>query len=359
LRASVAILAVAALLLLGGAAQAAPPSLQLIEAAHDLSSPVFVASTSADPAAIYVVEQTGKIQRVVGDVTDSVPFLDISSTVHFEDDQGLLSMAFSPSYARDRRFFVDYVGDGQKITVAEFKARPGKPPKRVKTLFRIVHRMHQYHYGGQLQFGPDGRLYVSLGDSGCCGDPDNSAQNPKDKFGKLLRAAPPFAKWQIAGYGFRNPWRFSFDSATGDLYVADVGQDAWEEVDYRAVADLPTPANYGWSRYEGSHDYNTSRTVNPGPPTPLVFPIQEYAHGSGDCAITGGYVYRGTAMADEVGRYFYADFCTGTVWSMAAGGGDNRVESITVNAPSSFGVDTNGELYVAALGEGKVYRLSE
>jgi glucose/arabinose dehydrogenase len=226
----------------------------------------------------------------------------------------------------------------------------------------VAHPTFSNHNGGQVVFGPDGMLYAGFGDGGSGGDPRNNAQNPAQKLGKLMRAAgPSFTSWAIAGDGFRNPWRFAFDSATGDLYIADVGQNEWEEVDYRAAADLPTPANYGWSRYEGTHDYNTSIVLNP--PSPLVQPILEYDHSTnGDCAIIGGYVYHGSAMVDEVGRYFYTDLCTGAVRTMVVSGGvatDNRTENITVSSPSSFGLDAAGELYVASLGDGKVYRISE
>jgi hypothetical protein len=205
-------------------------------------------------------------------------------------------------------------------------------------------------------------LYAGLGDGGGGGDPLGSGQNPSAKLGKLLRAAgPSFRTWEIAGYGLRNPWRFAFDRGTGDLYIGDVGQSQREEIDYRSATDLATPANYGWNRYEGTLDYKPTTILNPPdtPSTPLVFPVQEYDHAGGGCAVIGGYVYRGSAMPDEVGRYFYSDLCAGTVWSIAAGGGDNRVEAITVNTPSSFGQDAAGELYLVSLGDGKVYRFTE
>jgi glucose/arabinose dehydrogenase len=229
-------------------------------------------------------------------------------------------------------------------------------------LLTVNHSKFDNHNGGDLAFGPDGKLYAGIGDGGGGGDPLHSGQTPTSNLGKLLRAAgPTFKSWQVAGYGLRNPWRYAFDSATGDLYIGDVGQGEREEVDYRAAANLATPANYGWNRYEGTRDYDTGTVLDPAdsPATPLIFPVQEYDHSNGDCAIIGGYVYRGSAMADEVGRYLYADLCSGRVWSMAAGGGDNRLESVTVNTPSAFGTDAAGELYVVSLGDGKIYRLAE
>jgi glucose/arabinose dehydrogenase len=355
-------------LLIGGSAAAAQPALELVDLGPSFSSPVAVTSTTADSNAIYVVEQSGVVQRVVGGVTDATPFLDISKKVRCCGEQGLLSIAFSPNYATDKLVYAFYVSKSRQVTVSQFsmagptskaKNKP-KPPKET-ALLKISHKQFDNHNGGDLAFGSDGMLYAGVGDGGGGGDPLGSGQNPKSKLGKLLRAAgPKFRTWEIAGFGLRNPWRFSFDT-NGDLYIGDVGQGAVEEVDYRSVANMPTPANYGWNRYEGSQDYSTGTTLNPPdtPSAPLVSPVQEYTHDDGDCSIIGGYVYRGSVMTNEVGRYFYSDLCTGKVWSLAAGGGDNRLESVTVNTPSSFGVDAAGELYVASLGDGKVYRLAE
>jgi len=373
-----------AMLLLGGSAGAASPALHLVEAGSGFSSPVYVASTSADPAAIYVVEQRGVVQRVVGGVKDAKPFLNISGKVRFVGEQGLLSIAFSPAYATDRMLYVCYVTrKKQQVVVSRIAIQPassrvakgkdgegggrggkggkGTDPKET-ILLAVSHKAFDNHNGGQLVFGPDGRLYVGVGDGGGAGDPLRSGQNPRSALGKVLRAGgPSFSSWEIAGYGLRNPWRFSFDAGSGDLYIADVGQGQREEIDYRSAASVATPANYGWSRYEGNADYNTAIALDPpdAPGTPLVFPVQEYDHSGGDCAVIGGYVYRGSTMPAEVGRYFYADLCSGKMWSMAAGGGDNRLESVTVGSPTSFGVDVAGEVYVTSAADGKVYRLAE
>jgi len=385
LRRSVLPIGVIALLLLGGSAGAVTPPLQLVAAGSGFSSPVSLASTAADPTAIYVVEQGGRVKRVVNGITDAKPFFDISKNVRKSGEQGLLSIVFSPTYAVDHTFYAFYVNKKRQVTVSQFAPQKktkgkdgrgdggkgdgggkggggGKSSLKETVLLTVNHSSFDNHNGGQLAFGPGGDLYAGLGDGGGGGDPFGSGQNPNSKLGKLLRAAgPTFKTWQVAGYGLRNPWRYSFDGANGDLYIGDVGQGSIEEVDYRTAANLATPANYGWNRYEGTQDYAPGTVLNPAdsPATPLVFPVQQYDHSSGDCAIIGGYVYRGAAMTDEVGRYFYADLCSGRVWSMAAGGGDNRLESVTVNTPSSFGTDSAGELYVVSLGDGKIYRLSE
>ena len=377
-----ALAAAVALLLLGGSAAAVTPTLQLVQAGSGFSSPVSMASTSADPTAIYVVEQGGRVRRVVNGVTDAKPLLDISKNVRTRGEQGLLSIAFSPAYATDHTFYAFYVSKKKLVTTSQFvllKKSKGKTGKngqdgdgkgggrsvgrfKETVLLTVNHSKFDNHNGGDLAFGPDGKLYAGIGDGGGGGDPLHSGQTPTSNLGKLLRAAgPTFKSWQVAGYGLRNPWRYAFDSATGDLYIGDVGQGEREEVDYRAAATLATPANYGWNRYEGTRDYDPGTLLDPAdsPATPLVFPVQEYDHSNGDCAIIGGYVYRGSAMADEVGRYLYADLCSGRVWSMAAGGGDNRLEAVTVNTPSAFGTDAAGELYVVSLGDGKIYRLAE
>jgi glucose/arabinose dehydrogenase len=354
----------AALLFLAGSARATLPQLVLTPAAENLDQPVYVASTPADSGALYVVEKVGVIERVVNDVTDPTPFLDISKKVGTAEERGLLSMAFSPTYAQDGLYYIYYTDHGGTIHIAQCH-KQGKKTK-IKDLLRIKHPQFANHNGGQLQFGPDGDLYAGVGDGGSGGDPPNNAQNPTKLLGKLLRAAPPFKEWQIAAYGLRNPWRFSFNSANGDLWIGDVGQDTWEEVDYRSESDLPTQVNFGWSRWEGNHDYNTGIALTPTPGG-YIGPVFEYDHAThNDCAVIGGYVYHGSGsplMPDEVGRYFFTDLCTGQIRTLSAPGGvlsDERDENApTVNQPVAFGVDASGELYVVSIGDGTVYRLSE
>ncbi len=312
---------------------------------------------------LYVVERTGKVWVLLnGTRRRADPFADFSGFVDSSlDDNGLLSIAFSPNYASNHLLYVDYTdgGAGGNIRVDEFRSDGTHVIMSSQRHILAVFDPIEDHFGGQLQFGPDGKLYVSVGDGGCCGDPLGTGQ-PMDTFlGKLLRTANPTASsptWEIVANGLRNPWRFSFDRQTGDLFLADVGQDAWEEVDYRPHANLN--ANFGWSRYEGRHDYNTAVALQG--PFPLVYPVAEYSHSQG-CAITGGYVYRGFQVISARGRYFYADFCNGTFWSFVLQNGlasGLRRETFHVTNPTSFGQDSRGELYVVNL-NGQVFKLSQ
>jgi glucose/arabinose dehydrogenase len=210
------------------------------------------------------------------------------------------------------------------------------------------------HNGGQLQFGPDKKLWVGMGDGGSQGDPQDNGQNPQSRLAKLLRTNPLSVRWEIAAYGLRNPWRFSFDRATGDLYIGDVGADQWEEVNYRRRG--AAPANFGWARYEGREQVKSTEL---NPPEPLVFPVFVYSHERG-CSITGGYVYRGSRVPQARGRYFIGDYCSEVVWSLKVVDGkavDVRIEPFTVEGLSSFGEDARGELYLVSHG-GSIYRLS-
>jgi glucose/arabinose dehydrogenase len=234
-------------------------------------------------------------------------------------------------------------------------------PGTAKPLLRVAHREFSNHDGGQLQFGPDGRLYAGTGDGGSGGDPHNHSQNLSSHLGKLLRlnVNKRGAHWQIAGYGLRNPWRFSWDRATRDLYIGDVGQDTWEEVDVRTPRQQRVLNNYGWRVWEGRSRYSPGQHVNPH--GKLVFPIVTYKHVNGNCSITGGYVYRGKAVPAARGRYFYGDYCTGDIWSLRAVGAKlkagPRREQMHVSSLSSFGEDAAGELYATSL-DGSIYKLT-
>jgi glucose/arabinose dehydrogenase len=328
--------------------------------ASGFDSPVFVTATPSEARTLYVVEQPGLIHVLVNGKLRAKPFLDIRSMVRSGGEQGLLSMAFHPNYKRNHRFFVYFNDQSGDVRVYEFRSNGTVGLRRTaRALLRVPHREFDNHDGGQLQFGPDGRLYAGTGDGGSGGDPHNHAQNLSSRLGKLLRlnVNRRGAKWQIAGYGLRNPWRFSWDRATRDLYIGDVGQGEWEEVDVRTPAQQGFLNNYGWRVWEGRSRYESGQGTNSR--GKLVFPIVVYNHDVG-CSITGGYVYRGRSVPAARGRYFYGDYCSGRIWSLRAVRGklqNNRLEPFRVPSLSSWGQDASGELYAVSL-EGRIYKLS-
>jgi glucose/arabinose dehydrogenase len=340
---------------------AAQQQLRFRPFASGLDSPVFVGSTPSEPGKLYVVEQPGLILVLVNGKLRTQPFLDIRRLVRSGGEQGLLSIAFHPKYAKNHRFFVYFNDKSGDVRVFEFRSNGTVGlPGTAKSLLRVGHREFSNHDGGQLQFGPDGRLYAGTGDGGSGGDPHNHAQNLSSRLGKLLRlnVDKRGARWQIVGYGLRNPWRFSWDRLTRDLYIGDVGQGEWEEVDVRTPAQQRGLNNYGWRVWEGRSRYTSGQRVNRR--GKLVSPIVVYSHNTGGCSITGGYVYRGSAVPAARGRYFYGDYCTGTIWSLRAFKGKLRgvrKEPFKVPSLSSFGQDAAGELYATSL-DGTVYRLS-
>ncbi|TML19322.1 MAG: PQQ-dependent sugar dehydrogenase [Actinobacteria bacterium] len=325
--------------------------------ASGFTQPTFVASTPAEPRRLYVVEQAGRIRYLVGRRIAGT-FLDIRSRVASGGERGLLSIAFSPNYRQDHRFYVDYTDRNGDTRVVEFRSRNGKAILSSARQILYVKQPYPNHNGGQLEFGPDGLLYVGMGDGGSAGDPGNRAQNLSIRLGKLLRIDPlkRGAGWQTVGYGLRNPWRFSFDRATGDLYIADVGQSAWEEIDFRSRAQIGRLANYGWRVYEGRARYAGGAPNSRGD---LVFPVSAYSHDEG-CSVTGGYVYRGHAVPSAAGRYYFGDWCSGTIWSLRIEDGralDLRKEDARIGQLTSFGEDAAGELYAASGGSGRIYRV--
>ena len=332
-----------------------PLRLKLTPVATGLESPVDVTSTRSEPDRLYVVEQPGRIRTIVDGKLSPEPFLDITSDVQAGGEQGLLSVAFHPDYESNRLFYVDYTDLNGDTRVVEFQARDGAAPERKRELL-FVDQPYANHNGGQLAFGPDGRLYVGMGDGGGGGDPEERAQNLGERLGKLLSLDVDKAgsDWRIDGYGLRNPWRFSFDRETGDLWIGDVGQGEWEEIDY-TPRESPGLENYGWDVYEGTHRFEDK---DPNPKGRLIMPVAEYSHDHG-CSVTGGFVYRGAAIPAAQGRYFYGDYCSGNVWSLALG--DGRASEVTrhriqVPALSSFGEDAAGELYLVSI-EGNLFRL--
>ena len=365
----------------GGDDAVAPPdggsgevTLRAQQVVEGLSSPVFLTAPSGD-ARLFVVEQPGRIRIVKSGALVATPFLDITSRVVTGGERGLLSMSFDPSYAANGRFYVYYTGAQGDIFVDRFtvSSNPDVANLASDRVITIQHRANTNHNGGLLLFGPDGMLYLGVGDGGGAGDVPNNAQNTEVLLGKILRlnvaslpytipSGNPFVGQagadEIWAYGLRNPWRYAFDvptdGASPKLYIADVGQGAREEVD---VADASAAGrNYGWRLMEGTQCYNPSSGCSQ---TGLTMPVLEYDHGQG-CSITGGFVYRGAAIPDIRGHYFYSDYCSGFVRSFRLSGGaavDQKEWSVgSVGGVTSFGVDGAGELYVLS-SNGRVYRL--
>jgi glucose/arabinose dehydrogenase len=323
------------------------------------SDPVHVSAPANKPGWLYVVEQAGRIRLAVNGRYRSAPFLDIRRLVRSGGEQGLLSVAFHPQFGKNKRFFVDYTDVNGHTRVVEYRSNAAgtQALTRTRKQWLFVAQPYANHNGGQVAFGPDGRLYVGMGDGGSGGDPQNRAQNMGTLLGKLVRINVGVSKPnpQIAALGTRNPWRFSFDRANGDLYLADVGQNAWEEIDWLPRAQLTELTNFGWDAYEGRARFESKE---PNPLGRLVFPVHVYGRGDG-CSVTGGFVYRGPAVPEARGRYFFGDFCSGTIWSLVMSGGratDVRREGTRVGSLSSFGEDARGELYATSL-DGRVYRL--
>jgi glucose/arabinose dehydrogenase len=310
---------------------------------------------------LYVAEQDGRVRVAVRGRFRPRPFLDLRSKVLLGDEQGLLSIAFHPAYARNRLLYVDYIDRANRTRIVEYRAsRDGLSalPQTARVLFTVKQPGAQ-HKGGQLAFGPDGRLYFSLGDGECCDDPENRAQDLAQPFGKLFRlsTAARGSKPELVAYGLRNAWRFSFDRANGDLYIGDVGAGLREEVDFVPRAELGQLANFGWDAWEG-HEVKEDKPTNAQ--GRLVFPVYEYSHENDNCSITGGFVYRGSAVPAARGRYFFGDYCTGAIWSLRMAGGaatDVRREASTLRGLSSFGEDARGELYALTI-DGGVFRLA-
>jgi glucose/arabinose dehydrogenase len=341
-----------------GGAPAGPQAatLGLQRVATGLDGPLHVAAPRTEPGRIYIVEQVGRIRVVEGGRLRAEPFLDIRTLVQSGGEQGLLSIAFHPQYRTNRLFYVQYTDVDGNTRIVEYRSngRRALPGTRRQLFFQ--RDPYANHNGGGLVFGPDGKLYGSVGDGGAGGDPENRAQNPASLFGKLFtidvnrRGARP----QIVALGLRNPWRFSFDRATGDLYIGDVGQSSREEIDYTPRSS-PGLENYGWDVYEGSARFEDKKPSGGR----LVFPIAEYGRSEG-YSVTGGFVYRGRAIPALRGRYLYGDFGSGTIWSLRVVKGkatEKRREAIRVESLSSFGEDAAGELYATSL-SGTVYRIT-
>lgn len=315
---------------------------------------------------LFVLEKAGRIRVLQNGQLLDQPFLDISNRVGSSgNEQGLLGLAFHPQYAQNGRFFVNYTDNNGDTVIARYQVSSdpnvADPNSEVKLLG--VDQPFANHNGGVLAFGPDGYLYAGLGDGGSQGDPYGNAQNTKVLLGKILRldvgSAEPYAVPsdnpfgnEVWAYGLRNPWRLSFDKLTGDLYIGDVGQNTWEEIDYLPKGSAGG-TNFGWNLREGAHDYNSSASSD------LTEPVAEYSHQEGGCSVTGGYVYRGS-MPEWNGIYLYGDYCTGIIWGLihSNDGWQKQLLFDTDFTITSFGQDENGEVYLVS-DNGGVYRLAK
>jgi glucose/arabinose dehydrogenase len=350
------LVSILALATTSGSALGAENAFRRVVVTSGLEEPVQVTSTRSEPRRLYVAEQRGTVRVVDRGRLRAGFFLDIQGRTESSGEQGLLGLAFDPKYASNRFVYVNYTDNDGDTHVVRYRTNGTRVlPASARELFRLD-QPYANHNGGGLAFGPDGSLYVGTGDGGSGGDPENRAQNMESRFGKMLRfdVRRPGSDPEIVALGLRNPWRYSFDRRTGDLYIGDVGQGDWEEIDYRPRSSSGL-VNYGWDVLEGSHSFEAKE---PGPGR-LVGPIYEYSHDRG-CTVVGGYVYRGSARPSQRGRYTFGDYCSGVVWSLAVSGGKARavrVEPFRIPSLTSFGEDAAGELY-ATSHEGVLYRIS-
>ena len=368
-------------------------AIKAVLVASGLNHPTYVTAPPLDPNRLFIVEQPGRVRLVKNGALQTTVFLDIQSKVESGGtEQGLLSVAFHPDFETNGFFYVNYtsqangtIGDGDTV-VARYHATPtaDQADPLSEQLVFTVHQPFSNHNGGLNLFGPDGMLYVGMGDGGSGGDPMGNGQSDASNLGKLLRvdvSTLPATPQRFAK-GLRNPWRYAFDRATGDLYIADVGQNLFEEIDFVPAASLTSGLNYGWNIMEGFHCFNPANFAMPLSTctmTGLTPPVLDYCHSTSQngctaaeamhptgCSITGGFVYRGCRMPDLRGRYFYSDFCSGFIRSLRAGDPGTAQDHTAALFPggplnvSSFGLDARGELYVAHLGggsDGAVYEI--
>ncbi|MEA2624114.1 MAG: hypothetical protein QOD06_159 [Candidatus Binatota bacterium] len=375
-----------AALAMAGAANA---GVGLEPVASGFKLPLYVTHAGDGSGRIFVVEKAGVVRIVSAGAVRPTPFVDLRAIVGSTGgEQGLLGMAFHPDYPHNGAVFVSYTDKNGDSAIARYRVRGDDPNALDVSSAQVILTLDQpysNHNGGGIAFGPDGYLYVGFGDGGSGGDPHGNGQNTLTLLGDLLRIdvnvptgyaipltnphrANPFAKPEIWASGLRNPWRFSFDRETGDLWIGDVGQYSWEEIDFQPAAS-PGGENYGWDFFEGDHPYQLMPPETPPdtvppetvPPLRFVFPVAEYDHSEG-CSVIGGYVYRGAAVPSLSGAYVFSDVCSGTMWTLRPGtaGPWTRSEVLqTKIRTSSFGEDEAGELYVTDFYAGTVSRFVE
>lgn len=336
-------------------------------------SPVEI--TNAGDTRLFVVQKGGLIRILNADGTvNATPFLNLSSLVTTNSERGLLGLAFHPNYATNGYFFVNYTNLAGNTVIARYTVSATNPniANTSETVLMTITQPFSNHNGGTLKFGSDGYLYIGMGDGGSGGDPGNRAQNINENLGKMLRidvnvsAAPFYASPssnpyvgvagndEIWAIGLRNPWKFSFNRLNGDLWIADVGQDAIEEIN-KVVSPLPNSGiNFGWRCYEGNSTYNASGCA---PSSTMRFPFVQYARFGGACSVTGGYYYSGTAYPNFQNKYFFTDYCDNKIRMVDNAGVITTTASFSGNNFVTFGEDVNGELYIAGITSGTVYKI--
>ena len=378
-------------------------SISVEKIASNFDKPVFVTTLPLNNDEIIVIEQRGIIKLIKNSKISKTPFLDISDRVHKPlfpgDERGLLGFTFDPDYNKNGYFYVNYTNKEDFTIVSRFTCNGKLTDSKTEKIILKLKQPYSNHNGGSIEFGPDNYLYISVGDGGSTGDPENRAQDLSNLFGSILRIDVdtnknylipednPFVgkkgvKEEIWSYGLRNVWRFSFDSVTGDLIMGDVGQHEWEEINFE-FSDSKGGENYGWNVYEGNHCYpEGTECANLG----YVNPIFEYPNNANyvrtllgfkqklpnldGCSVTGGYVYRGKKIENLYGRYIFGDYCTGKIWSLDFDDNSNvldikdHTEEILKSMDkrefylSSFGIDNDNELFVIDY-NGTIYRLSD
>jgi len=342
------------------------------QVAGGLDSPIGLATARDGSGRLFVLEKPGRIRIIQGGQLLPDPFLDNTDRVGSGgSEQGLLGLAFDPQYTHNGYFYVNYTDQNGDTSISRFQVT-GDPNRADPGSEKVLLRQAQpfpNHNGGEVTFGPDGMLYLGLGDGGSAGDPHGNGQNTNTWLGKILRidvskgdpyAIPPGnpfvsggGKAEVWAYGLRNPWRFSFDRKTGDLYIADVGQDLWEEVDF-LPAGSGAGTNFGWAFREGKHRFKGAPPASAN----LVDPVAEYSHADGGCSVTGGFVYRGAALPEWQGVYLYGDYCSGKIWGLLRKGDQwsNQMLYDSDFSITSFGEDEAGEVYLVDY-SGGIYRL--
>ncbi len=349
------------------------PKISLTLVVSGLKKPTHITHAGDNSGRLFISEQKGEIFIVKNNTMLKKPFLEISDRTSCCGERGLLSVAFPHNYSYKKYFYVNYTNKKGSTVIARYKltSNPDIADTKREEILLTLKQPYSNHNGGQLGFGPDGYLYIGMGDGGSAGDPLNNGQNSGSLLGKILRidveseifpyAVPidnPFVKNkgyrpEIWALGLRNPWRFSFDRKTGDLYIADVGQDQYEEINFQSLTS-PGGENYGWNILEGTHCYNSLHCSKAG----LVLPIVEYDHSQG-CSVTGGTVYRGKKFPSLQGIYLYSDYCSGRIWGLKQSG-TIWLNTLLINSRlsiSSFGENETGEIFLADYSKGNIYRI--